>query len=186
MALGCSKCGYNKCGEALDWHHIEDNKEFNPSAILGKANREAWGLFQKEISKCVVLCANCHREEHAKEKEFIVFESNNKFEKFRQQVKEKYLETKSLAQTATFFKKDPKAIKRIVEYFNLPIFKGQARKVQQLDKNTGAFIQEFDSINQACEGIGKNRQASGHIMNVCRGVRKTAYGYKWRYVEIEI
>lgn len=66
VALGCSKCGYNKCGEALDWHHIEDNKEFNPSAILGKANREAWSLFQKEISKCVVLCANCHREEHAR------------------------------------------------------------------------------------------------------------------------
>lgn len=137
----------------------------------------------KEASKCILLCANCHREEHAKNKQIPIFEGSNIYEEFRQKVKDKYLETKSLVQTAKFFHRDVGPIRKIIEYLGLPIFKGQPRKVQQLDKNTGDFIQEFDSVNQACIALGKNHQASGHIMDVCRGDRKTAYGYKWRYIE---
>lgn len=183
IELGCSRCGYNKCGEALDWHHPNDNKEYNPSSLLSGGNWNSWNLFQKEIEKCVLLCANCHREEHAKDSIVPVFVGNDKYEKFREEVKSKYLETKSLQQTANFFSKDTGSIKRIIEFLGLPVFKNQPRKVQQLDKNTGEFIQEFESVSQACKAIGKTHQASGHIMDVCRGDRKTAYGYKWRYVE---
>lgn len=27
-------CGYNKCKEALEWHHTEDNKDFNISRFV--------------------------------------------------------------------------------------------------------------------------------------------------------
>lgn len=56
----CSKCGYNKCIAALDFHHRDPNeKEF----ILSNLTRNLDKL-REEASKCDILCANCHREEH--------------------------------------------------------------------------------------------------------------------------
>lgn len=57
----CQRCGYNKCIAALDFHHAIEEKEFNISKYM-----ETWSIIEKEIEKCVLLCANCHREEHYK------------------------------------------------------------------------------------------------------------------------
>ena len=57
----CSRCGYNKSVQALNFHHIdEEEKEF---AISGSHTR-SWDSIQKELDKCILLCANCHQEEH--------------------------------------------------------------------------------------------------------------------------
>ena len=58
----CIKCGYNKCIDALDFHHIK-GKDFSISA---KGYTKSWETVKKELDKCVLLCANCHREEHAR------------------------------------------------------------------------------------------------------------------------
>ena len=60
---GCSVCGYNKCSAALDFHH-EGEKELNISKAI--ANRRSLKIIKEEMEKCVVLCANCHREIHSK------------------------------------------------------------------------------------------------------------------------
>ena len=65
LSKGCQICGYNKYSEALDFHH-KGNKEFCIS--LGVQGSKNLNTIKKEIEKCVVLCANCHRELHAKEK----------------------------------------------------------------------------------------------------------------------
>ena len=59
---GCSVCGYNKCPEALEFHHIDPNTK---DMSIGKAVRQ-WGTekLKEEITKCIVVCANCHREIH--------------------------------------------------------------------------------------------------------------------------
>lgn len=55
----CIICGYNKCIRALEFHHLEaKNKEFSISANLNKA----WSKIEDELKKCVLVCANCHRE----------------------------------------------------------------------------------------------------------------------------
>jgi hypothetical protein len=59
---GCCLCGYNKCLEALDFHHVGDNKTHAISALKDKGSMRQ---ITSEISKCIVICANCHREIHA-------------------------------------------------------------------------------------------------------------------------
>ena len=49
----------------------------------------------------------------------------------------------------------------------------------------GNYIQSFPSAKAAAESIGKitssSNGASSHITDVCRGKRKTAYNYIWRF-----
>lgn len=64
-ALGgkCIKCGYNKYSEVLEFHHRDPSqKEFS---ISRKGYCRSWEKTNKEIQKCDLLCANCHRELHA-------------------------------------------------------------------------------------------------------------------------
>lgn len=52
--------------------------------------------------------------------------------------------------------------------------------VAQLDKNTEEIINIYSSLKEAYGAL--NKQHSGHIASVCNGKRKTAYGYKWKYI----
>lgn len=60
--LGCAKCRYNKCGAALDFHHIDPKlKERRITAPLWFSNTN---LYINELKKCNLLCKNCHYEVH--------------------------------------------------------------------------------------------------------------------------
>jgi predicted RNA-binding Zn-ribbon protein involved in translation (DUF1610 family) len=61
----CERCGYKKCYDALDFHHCNGNKEFGISA---KGHTKSWEKIRIEIDKCILVCANCHREIHAEER----------------------------------------------------------------------------------------------------------------------
>lgn len=59
----CSKCGYDVCIEALDFHHVDPtNKEFVISDSVRKGY--SWEKMRAELDKCILLCSNCHRELH--------------------------------------------------------------------------------------------------------------------------
>lgn len=64
-SLGCSICGYSKCGAALDWHHVDSNTKERKLGIRSYFSK----LGELERSKCILVCANCHRELHFKEKQ---------------------------------------------------------------------------------------------------------------------
>lgn len=56
----CQVCGYKRCHGALDLHHNDPaTKEF---AIGDKGYTRSWEKVKKELDKCVLVCANCHRE----------------------------------------------------------------------------------------------------------------------------
>lgn len=58
----CGKCGYAKCLDALEFHHTNPaEKDF---AISSQWN-QPWCEIEAELRKCVLLCANCHREAHS-------------------------------------------------------------------------------------------------------------------------
>lgn len=59
---GCIACGYDRCEQALVFHHINpDDKKFN---ISGK-HCLSWEKIKMELDKCVLLCNRCHSELHA-------------------------------------------------------------------------------------------------------------------------
>ncbi|MGL6228626.1 MAG: hypothetical protein ACRC3J_05375 [Culicoidibacterales bacterium] len=59
----CQICGYNKCKAALEFHHIDsDDKDFAIGTSLVVTS--GWDKIITEVKKCILLCANCHREVH--------------------------------------------------------------------------------------------------------------------------
>jgi len=58
----CELCGYNKCPQAMDFHH-KDPKEKDFS--LSGHHCRKWESIKIELDKCMLVCANCHREIHA-------------------------------------------------------------------------------------------------------------------------
>ena len=59
----CFLCGYTRCIWALDFHHIDESqKEFSLSV---RGLTRSWEKIKNELDKCVLVCANCHREIHA-------------------------------------------------------------------------------------------------------------------------
>ena len=65
----CQKCGYDKCQAALEFHHRNPAaKEFSLAQMKSTSFGEK---VKSELDKCVLLCANCHRETHWETKEII-------------------------------------------------------------------------------------------------------------------
>src|SRR5579863_5528237 len=56
----CSICGYNRCWRALEFHHT--NPEDKSFAICSEGLTYSWARLLAEAKKCILICANCHRE----------------------------------------------------------------------------------------------------------------------------
>lgn len=59
----CSKCGYQENIAALQFHHLDPSKKQFKLGHRMLSNR-SWDAILKEAPKCILLCANCHAEEH--------------------------------------------------------------------------------------------------------------------------
>lgn len=71
MGGSCVCCGYNRCPEALEFHHLDPTqKDFSFGAI--RANPRSWSKIVEELRKCVLVCCLCHREVHARVREIPV------------------------------------------------------------------------------------------------------------------
>lgn len=58
----CMICGYKRYLGALDFHHLNPKeKDFGLSV---KGLTRSWEKIKQEIDKCILICANCHREIH--------------------------------------------------------------------------------------------------------------------------
>jgi hypothetical protein len=62
VGKSCSRCGMNDW-RALDFHHVDQSSK---EGTIGHAISLNWGKVRiiKEIEKCEILCANCHRILH--------------------------------------------------------------------------------------------------------------------------
>ena len=58
----CEVCGYDRCLKALEFHHLDPNeKDFG---IIKVGYSLGWEKVKQELDKCIMVCANCHREIH--------------------------------------------------------------------------------------------------------------------------
>lgn len=59
----CSQCNYSKYYGALEFHHLNPEEK---DVDWSKLRLKNWDVVLHELDKCTLLCANCHREAHAK------------------------------------------------------------------------------------------------------------------------
>lgn len=58
----CALCGFTGYFGVFDLHHIEKSKK---SFGISKGGiTRSWEKMKAEADKCVLICANCHREVH--------------------------------------------------------------------------------------------------------------------------
>lgn len=68
--LKCQKCG-NTDFRVMEFHHTDSATKDGDVATL-IATGHSISTVMKEIQKCVVLCANCHRILHWNEKKHLI------------------------------------------------------------------------------------------------------------------
>lgn len=63
--LKCSQCSESDAA-CLDFHHLDPKKHDDYISNMIRDGRSK-AIILKEISKCIVLCSNCHRKLHYRE-----------------------------------------------------------------------------------------------------------------------
>jgi hypothetical protein len=84
MKLGgkCSKCSYDQNIAALEFHHLDNNyKKFELSVKSMSRPKEE---IEEELSKCILLCSNCHKELHNYSYEKNLVMNSYNFDQFSQ------------------------------------------------------------------------------------------------------
>lgn len=56
----CCICNYSKCVEALEFHHLDPLKK--SFSLSSKGITRSYSKNLEEAKKCILVCANCHRE----------------------------------------------------------------------------------------------------------------------------
>jgi hypothetical protein len=57
----CIKCGYKRCYSSLSFHHRDPSKK-SFGLSTDKLRTSSWEKILEEVSKCDLLCLNCHME----------------------------------------------------------------------------------------------------------------------------
>ena len=104
-----------------------------------------------------------------------------------------YLELQNQNEVARRMGISPDTVSIVLKNNNIERLKGPesaaratGKVINQYSLND-EYIQSFPSAKAAAESLGKisstSNGASSHISDVCRGKRRTTYGYKWKFSE---
>lgn len=58
----CWFCGYSKCWQAMDFHHVNPEDKLFP--LSTREMQFSWERIKEELKKCALVCSCCHREIH--------------------------------------------------------------------------------------------------------------------------
>ncbi len=108
-----------------------------------------------------------------------------------------YEKERNIRRVSMLINKDVSIIRNILKKNNIPTLTSAEIAKQLYTKSInmlsmdGNHIKKFDAVADAARFIAENNIAKysngamGHIIDVCKGKRKSAYGYKWEYATSE-
>lgn len=82
----CERCGYDKCIDALEFHHLDPTEKEIP---IGSGDIKSFEKLKKEADKCILLCSNCHKEIHSEINKKFLFEKEENERKNIEEYKKK-------------------------------------------------------------------------------------------------
>lgn len=56
----CMLCQYDRCNAALEFHHKD--RRTKAFGLSRNGIIRSWDSIREELDKCILVCANCHRE----------------------------------------------------------------------------------------------------------------------------
>lgn len=153
--LKCENCGYNKCQESLDFHHKDSNKkEFSIGQALFRYSKNK---IMEEIKKCIILCANCHRELHYNEKQDEIKKQKEDYSKLVNKPKKTiYSIVENLMQTEWFKEVEEKA------KYNLNVFGGN----QYTTIINNGISEKIDIKNILSQKVGIGAKTISNIIQI--------------------
>lgn len=142
----CEICGYDKCIDALEFHHLKpEEKEFG----LSNGNTVSFEKMKREADKCIMVCANCHREIHAKERKEKILEEERAIKERIESFNINHRKIKELTEQKN--KTKPKQIKlssskeELIELFSLYKNFSQVGKILGISDN---------AVRKRCKKVG--------------------------------
>lgn len=106
---------------------------------------------------------------------------------------EAYKQLQSLEAVHQLYGCDTHHLSRILKQNNIQIKNNQQINQEKFGKNVnqydlqGNYLKTYIGVRDAARAVSKETTnlggAASHITDVCKGKRKTAYGYKWKFVE---
>ena len=151
----------------------------------GKTRKFCIDCGQELVKISANRCVECARKHSRKVERPTAIELESKLK-----------ELQSFRAVSKYYGVSDKMVSKWCGYYNMPIHINnykptkeektsanitRSKKIQMIDIKTDEIIQSFISIEDAYRYLGV--QSSSHISLVCRGKRKTAYGYKWAFAE---
>lgn len=197
IEIYCKSTRCNKCAQKLNRKVERPSKEGLQQLIYEKSLTEIgrmYGISDNSVRKwCKDYGLPYRTHDIKKVKSGVPMEEIDFTESTKTQIDEKkicdlYLQNKSLSRISKETKHDAKIIKRVL--ISAGIFQETSptpsNPCSMIDKNTGVILNNFSSQYEAAKYLitnnltnAKLKDISTHIAKVCKGKRKTAYGFIW-------
>lgn len=160
----------------------------------GSAKKNHCAMCKSEISKNATLCKKCSeiQKREKQEKERQAKNTSVLPTPSSEELREELIKTPNFTAVGKKYGVSGNTIIKWCKKYNIPHViaeykppkkekqqRTNSKPVNMLDINTGEFIRRFDSLMQARNFV--NGSDARHIASVCKGYRKTAYGYKWEF-----
>ena len=167
----CEICGYDKCITALEFHHIDPNKkEFG----IGCNNVLSFEKCKKEVDKCMLVCANCHRELHYHEYLKKIKEEEEEEKKVFAEIlnnRDKYETVKNVKQSYKFL-----AYTNIFDDINNNVSRNEIFKKYHINNRTFKKFLEENGIEYSKNKVVDNKPSKEELIELLKDNTKSAIG----------